>query len=332
MLLLFLLFVGLSYSELRVEAGADGVLNVRRNGELWLSSGPPQLHCEGLWQNFSSAASPTRTRGMDKLGEFLETNWLWTSQTHKSCSVVTSFREYPKLKDVVTFGARFPHAMANTSLGNSFGCVSNLLMSKFPTFFPEKKRLEWISPRFQWDTELSGGALPGGLYGGTPLMLYDQSLSGLILSPFDAFSAAWQVNMSFGLHGRIASVPANFSHRVICVETNGVRSGFRRWGDLMLGAYGKRRPMIRDDIANHLSYYTDTGQFYWYNPIGGNYENTLKQIVEASRLPLSSWLFDSWWYYKYPNSTVEMGGIKLWVARKDVIFSVVSFLFLFVFF
>ena len=303
-----------------MEFDDDGGVNLLRNGQVWLSpSGGPELHSSGAWQNLT-LLKITKDYGMDKVGLFSQTIFHWGSANKtKEVLLETSSRTYPALGDIVTFGTRFPLGANDTSLGQGFDVVEKLLMSKFPKWkIPQN--FDWISSRFQWDDRLAGGDFPGGLYGGVPVLIFnrDEHLPGIVLSPLNNFAVGWQVNMTWGLHGRVSSVPANFEFRVLAIETEGIRNGFRRWGDLMLRVYDKARPNHRDDpIASNLAYYMDTGSFYWYNPLQ-NYEHTLKNLKSALTVPVVGFNFDSWFYYKYPNSSVEQGGIKLWASRPDV--------------
>jgi hypothetical protein len=71
-----------------------------------------------------------------------------------------------------------------------------------------------------------------------------------------------------------------------------------------------------------LSYYTDTGAYYWYNTVPGkNYQDTLKDIKEwhvRAKLPVGIYELDSWWYFKSGGSKAEHGGIKLWEPRPEI--------------
>src|SRR5207248_3906073 len=67
-----------------------------------------------------------------------------------------------------------------------------------------------------------------------------------------------------------------------------------------------------------VSYWTDNGATYYYNPGAVSYTDTLKSIkaeFDSSGITLGSMQLDSWWYPKGPdNSWSSHGGIWQYTA------------------
>lgn len=186
-----------------------------RNGKQVLSGFAPRLHCDGEWGRMRFQSQYVG-QGFDPLGRFEETVWTWVVGSN-STPWETSWRSYEAHPDVITFAQRFPAGATNTSLGDDFGVVENKLMSQWPRWGRSDVMPAWFGSITQWDDRMVGYGVappPGGLYGGNPLLLFDdadESFPGVVLSPLSHFSAGWQSDMAFGLHGRLRSVPSGFT-------------------------------------------------------------------------------------------------------------------------
>ena len=68
-------------------------------------------------------------------------------------------------------------------------------------------------------------------------------------------------------------------------------------------------------MLNYVSYWTDNGAYYYYNPeIKRNYEDTLKQVLNSyTNIKISSWNFDSWFYDR-----CDSGGTRYWIGEIRV--------------
>lgn len=107
---------------------------------------------------------------------------------------------------------------------------------------------------------------PGGAKGGVPIVWYDSSLRTVVMSPLDNFMVGVQTMshqlggvLAAGLQGRIASVPAGFSHSTLLFAGQGVNQTLYDWGGVLLKWGSKPRTSLSADRAiQHLGYWTGT--------------------------------------------------------------------------
>jgi hypothetical protein len=174
----------------------------------------------------------------------------------------------------------------------------------------------------------------------------------VVFSPLADFFTATQAqskalgNWSFGMQATLQSAPKGHEHVTLVVAGASPRAAMMGWGDVFMDAAGagKQRNMdwteSGDPGLKYLSYYTDNGAYYYYHTIEGycgdktgnpghgcvskttpkgatGYVATLdalsKYFGEAS-LPIGALQYDSWWYYKGPNS-----GIMLWEPEPSTL-------------
>jgi len=111
-------------------------------------------------------------------------------------------------------------------------------------------------------------SIPGGLSGGFPIVIFDDSSSqnSLVISPASNFMAGSHVYTSgalaAGLLGSITSIPPGYSYETIVWAGQGVNSAMTGWGRSLLTHYGKvpiSVPSDRDRTVDYLTYYTDNG-------------------------------------------------------------------------
>ena len=111
-----------------------------------------------------------------------------------------------------------------------------------------------------------------------PVVLFDDSRQCVLISALDNFLTNGIVQtinygksqIGCGPNGQINKIPADFSYRYIMVFYEGINSTFCFWGDLLRKFHGVRiKDRYMDQITKYLSYFTDNGAFYYYNPPWG---------------------------------------------------------------
>ena len=99
---------------------------------------------------------------------------------------------------------------------------------------------------------------------------------------------------------------------ILTFSENGFYQGVQEWGEILSEKYQKSTKR-RDENKNlnNLSYWTDNGAYYYYNPeINKTYADTLKDVLKSfNQIKISSWNFDSWFYER-----CESGGTKNWLG------------------
>lgn len=188
-----------------------------------------------------------------------------------------------------------------------------------------------INPRYKYVLNFRMAAFappcmkPIRSYG--PLVLYDEALNVLVISPMDHFfeTVMWfeHGRVCSGVQGEIDEIPEGWVHRFLLVEGRGINATIERWGDILLADRGRKRTdRYADAGLSFLGYWTDNGAFYYYNTEPGlNEEETLLAVkAEADRqgIPFGHFQIDSWWYIKAPGNTpFGPGGMLLWEPRPD---------------
>lgn len=160
----------------------------------------------------------------------------------------------------------------------------------------------------------------GGVMG-----LFNQSLTTLVASSLSdymvsgpAFANSLNQVLGFGFLGLVAEIPAGWKHQTVMVAGQGINNTMYAWGNLLLQIGNKQRTAIDADFqTNYLSYWTDNGAYYYYNTEPNKtYEQTMldvKSYWAQLNLPVRSFQFDSWWYFKLPNK----GAVTLWEPMPD---------------
>jgi hypothetical protein len=129
-----------------------------------------------------------------------------------------------------------------------------------------------------------------------PLVLFDDSLHTVILSPFSNYLVSHQTveRPGGGLgHGfdepligcalnRHFHIPRAFRHSTILYAGEGIRRTLLGYGDELLAKGGKQRPgKYHDRTIGYLSYWTDYGSFYCANWTGGGRFSSLQEALLA---------------------------------------------------
>jgi len=223
-----------------------GAYSVLVNNKSWLNSGPYAFHFNDQWYSSSdgslSLVASAVKSGEDILGVYKETALTWLADSN--FVIVTTFKSYFP-EPILIFSQYFLQELQNTSVGSNTEVVSS-----FPTFKIEPSNFHYYSYYNTFATPQIGKWGPGtsytgGAQGGVPLVLFDPSLSTLVISPLDNFMVGIQTisphlnQFSCGLQGKIASIPASFSHSTIITASTGVANAHHYWGGLLTKFYGK---------------------------------------------------------------------------------------------
>lgn len=142
----------------------------------------------------------------------------------------------------------------------------------------------------------------------SPWISFDSGGNTFMLSPASNFMVAAttrgdNLEISSGIHSRIATLPAGFTHQTILVVERGINKAFETWGGVMTELQGKSRPANdADKSLAYLGYWTDAGATYYYSfePALG-YEGTLLALRDEflqKGTPLAYMQLDSWFYPK----------------------------------
>eukprot|EP01105_Mastigella_eilhardi_P003959 TRINITY_DN1521_c0_g1_i3.p1 TRINITY_DN1521_c0_g1~~TRINITY_DN1521_c0_g1_i3.p1 ORF type:complete len:580 (-),score=103.46 TRINITY_DN1521_c0_g1_i3:733-2472(-) len=307
---------------------ATAAFNVSVDGEVWLHGGPVGVRSGGEWfstQDGNLAVQNVTTgKGTDAvLGSFTSTTVVYQNGQNGSLVVHAIFKQFSS-GTVLVFEQFFP----NGANGTANKASSDDLASCFPSFTDKKTAFNYLTFQGSFAIPHTGRwNLPiftGGTNGGMPMILYDEALRSLVVSPFDNFMAASQTLsghfgdiLGCGVQGQVASIPVGFRHATIVVLGTSPTQAMYQWGAALLQKSGKGSDVALNDITTQkLGYYTDNGAFYYYTTEPKkNYEQTMQDVFnyQATILPQKYYQFDSWWYSKGLN-----GGVKLWEPRTDI--------------
>ncbi len=219
---------------------------------------------------------------------------------------ISSIRLYAG-KAVVLFSTTYGQATAN--------------IDPFPRFTSYPQGLFTFSYAGLWSYQF------GALNSGSPWLFFDRQANAVLFSPAANFMTAVS---QFGsenaiegaIDGRIITLPAGFTHRAVLAFANGINTVFDLWGQTLTGLAGKNRT-ASDAITllNRLSYWTDAGSAYYYQPQDGSqYVPTLLQIAPEftrSSCPIGAMELDSWHYPKGSPPAWQNIGSGMATFRAD---------------
>ncbi|KAL0489137.1 hypothetical protein AKO1_013847, partial [Acrasis kona] len=230
----------------------------------------------------------------------------------------------------VAFEQEFPDGLENTEVTTD--SPHDQLITCFPSFkqtpaVDNVNVLSFWEVMSQAEMHHSLKEFRGGINGGSPLVLFDQQLNTLVISPLSNFKVGYISkpkvlggDVGSGIQGNVKSIPKNFKHETIIHVGTGITKTVLEWGSILLKKGGKAPTTVESsDIAiKTLGYWTDNGAYYYYltENTTNNYEETitkLKQNHAENGLPYRNYQFDSWWYYQGHKNAV-----KLWEPRKDI--------------
>jgi hypothetical protein len=159
-----------------------------------------------------------------------------------------------------------------------------------------------------------------------PWVFFDPQANAFVLSPASNFMTAIGHYGSDGglqmpIDPQITTLPAGFTESTLLVVGNGINSTLDLWGQALTSLSGKRRPANDANfLLNRLSYWTDAGAAYYYQPMtASQYVPQLLQMpswFSRGSVPLGSLELDSWYYPKgSPASwTSNASGMDTFVA------------------
>lgn len=204
--------------------------------------------------------------------------FVWKAPKDPAISFITRVRDYTASQPLIVLEHHFPDGISATGNGDRSD-----VSTRFPTFEGEPEVplgfMTYAGNMACPDTVLQctwqgrynaeqWGLLPGGISGGVPLALFDNSSAQntLVLSPASEFMAASQARvnasraMAFGLMGTYDFIPPGFTLSTMVFAGSGVSATMEGWGALLRRRYHKSRQASRADFTvNHLSFYTDNG-------------------------------------------------------------------------
>lgn len=303
--------------------------------KVWLQSGDVWFNARNtLYSTANQSLNLTGTitgPGIDSLGKYVATTHQWSS-VPSGLSWETSYRVYSDADQSVSqivFSQLWVEGDDATSVGSP-----DTVLSSFPTFLPTKSERslgaqQWseifdTSQAFIWSGDNAKLDLARGRACG-PLILFDKDTPSLVsvFSTYSEFMAtsftAMSGQLAAGVVGSMKSVPAGYqSETILAFDSHGIIQGMLRWGDLLLGRYGKnRQDAYKQPTTQYLGYNTDNGAYYYYNTEPGmNYEQTLEAVVDyakSANIPYHGMLLDSWWYPKDENLAVTT-----WTAMPSI--------------
>lgn len=199
-------------SSFQLRVSSDGLYSVALHGEEWLQSDAQTaqaIHCDDTWYAHTSgsggvkglqAAGRRQFDGTDALGSFTALELQWSTPCSGGGRYVTTFRVY-KARSALVFAQSWPDGATGVALGSSGG---SQMLSAFPSFTsgaeataaasgaaaPKVASLRRLSWEAMWDPGTFGTGLQGyagGSGNGVPLLLMDESLHTLALSPLTNF-------------------------------------------------------------------------------------------------------------------------------------------------
>jgi len=329
-------------SRLRIDIAEDGTYKILSGNEVWLESAPSFIQANG--QKYSTAdrslildGRPVISHGDDKFGNWTRTSLIYAfkESSLRNKTIKLSFQSYQR-KSFVIFEQFFPDSLSETSTGDQ-----NSVISAFPSFHVGSRphlgllsyggQFFWTGNTLQrWKRGMN--KMASGLDGGV-VVLFNQAGHAMVMSAYSNFmstSVSHDTNestISWGLMGRVGSVPAGYRQRTILYHsTHGINAAMRSWGHTLRTHYGKRH--VSDVTVDYLGYYTDNGGYYYTGPAPNmTYEETLLAINRQAtqlRIPYRYLQYDDWWY----NITSPgYGETLLWSARPDVFPHGLSYLY-----
>jgi hypothetical protein len=248
----------------------------------------------------SKVSAATINTGTDKLGAYQELAFVYSVPPGFRSASIRLYANSP----IVLFSQTCTSACPNSS---PFPAITT-----YPAIPHLSFNGEFAAPDFK-------DLLPD-----SPWVYFDSAANTFILSPASDYmtSATTRLadnSITAGISTRIGTLPAGFSHQTILAFGSGINRTFIDWGQALTNLSGKQRPANdADRLLNNISYWTDNGATYYYNPGGSSYPGTLESIkaeFDASGIQLGTLQLDSWWYPKGPDDNWSShSGIWTYIA------------------
>jgi hypothetical protein len=305
-------WVGLCLT-LAFSANADAQLTVSgfNNLSASLSSGGSysvtSANPHWTWSGSIGAAfSNSRTAsGADNLGTYQELTFGYS--IGKSARTA-SIRVY-SARPLVLFAVTYNNGSANAS--------------PFPAFSSYPRNLLHLSFNGEFAFPAFTDLLPE-----SPWIYFDNAANTFIVSPASDYMVAATTpgvngQIQAGISSQISTLPAGMTHRTLLTMGQGINQTLSTWGKALTDLTGKTRPANdADAMLKSVSYWTDNGATYYYNPGGVSYTGTMEAVkteFSAKGIALGSMQLDSWWYPKGPdNAWSSHGGIWAYTASSAI--------------
>ncbi|HKD07571.1 MAG TPA: hypothetical protein VKB79_16840 [Bryobacteraceae bacterium] len=282
------------YGGVTASVSANGAWSVFAPAQNWTFSGTV-----GANTQFTHADS-----GSDNLGTYQEIAFAYSIRgTHRAAAI----RLYPN-RPVVLFFSLYNDASANAA--------PFPLISAYPSLPHLSFNGEFAVPDFK------------NLHPDSPWAFFDSAYNTWILSPAANYMTAQMAmdssgNITGGIADGITSLPAGFTHATALTIGVGVNATFDAWGQAITDLTQKQKPANdADTLLKNVSYWTDNGATYYYNPGAAGYMGTLDAVranFDAIGIRLGSLQLDSWWYPKGPdNSWSSHMGIWTYTAAPSL--------------
>jgi hypothetical protein len=331
-LLLFSLIVAFVFAQnpLSITLNADASYSLN-TPIISLISGTTGVLINGTWYtngNGLTPQTPVAFSGRNSLGDFTATRILWTvGGTDVLETIYLTYLNAP----IVIFEQVI---VSNIVTGSKGVSASQSLTTVFPSFqLPSSSNLGFT----QYSGAFSGNrgaSLPifgafnsnakfsNGIDAG-PVILFNSTANGaLVMTPSSSFMSGSMIKngseFQFGVFGSAVNIPSPFTFQTMFCFAESVNFAMMTCGQALLDKFSKSRDGLRADYTNtHLTYNTDHGAYYYYNPESGkDYLQTLLDVYDYSvqqNIPYKALLLDSWWYYKGTGD-----GVKNWTAMPSI--------------
>jgi hypothetical protein len=252
----------------------------------------------------SAVYASTINTGTDNLGAYQE---LAFSYSISASSRSAFIRLYPS-RPIILFSVRYNNASTNVS---PFPVLSSYPRLSHVTFNGEFAQPDFVN-----------------LAADSPVVYYDGSANAFVLSPASDFMTAATVwngdgSIGTGISTKIGWIPAGLTHQTVLAFGAGINQTLVKWGQALTDLSGKKRPANNADaLLKSVSYWTDNGATYYYNPGSPSYTGTLESVkgeFDSKGVRLGSLQLDSWWYPKGPDDIwSDHEGIWTFTAAPDL--------------
>jgi len=236
----------------------------------------------------ANALAPHAGSGTDNLGEYAEVAFAYSLAGAQRAGSIRLYAERP----LVLFFSIYTSGGPNTA---PFPAISS-----FPALY-----------RMNFDGEFAGPDFVN-MTPDSPWASFDASYNTWILSPAANYMTASNRiasngSITAGITSDVSTLPPGFTHATALVFGSGINATFAIWGKALLDLAGKK-PLGNqaDALLKNISYWTDNGGTYYYNPGPLSYMGTLDAIkneFDTIGVKLGSLQLDSWWYPKGPDDT-----------------------------
>jgi hypothetical protein len=316
-----ILLGGISGLDVEVDL-KNGTYVIYVDNNPWFSSASTGFFSGGNWYTTASGTlklvSSTPVKGSDgTLGDYTGVDIAWTGGDIPFHTIFQSFSN-----GAIVFNQYYPNGVPATSVNTNEDVIGS-----FPTLANSTNL--YFYTYSDWPLTAQIGTWPNGfpanIQGGSPALFYNNQLRSVLFSPLNNYMIGMQAksghfdkNLAFGLNGKIEQIPAGFMHRTILTVGQGLNETFYNWGSILLDYAGKPRTLPDADVLiQYLGYWTDNGAYYYYiTEPNKTYSETMIDVykyVVSTGLPIKSYQFDSWWYFKGIND-----GVSLWEPMPSI--------------